>query len=433
MRELSAHPLRIAASVGAAVALVASAALATVPAEATNRNLVPNPSAGAVARGVPKGWVTVSAGVNRAVSTVKGRGGKLGGTFVSTRITAYRTGVAGWSSPVAAVRPGVRYTVGDVYRSSAATQLLVAATVRGRTVYYRLGAVRAAATWTPTAFAFVAPAGVTRIRVTHVLNRTGSLDVDDASVVQALAPQRPAPATPPSSSTSTAPGRTPTTPPPASGRGVVSITFDDGTNDHYTNVLPVFKANGQVGTFYLITADIGTGHYLTVAQAKELQAAGNEIGSHTVTHPHLSQLNPAQLEKELADSKKALEANFGPVTDIAYPYGDSSAKVRQVVAKYYASGRSTDGGLNTPGTYDKYKLTIGYVLNTTPLSKIKQWIADAQAKNTWLILCYHGVSNGKPGETYNVQVSDFSAAMAAVKASGVRVATVRDALKLTGN
>ena len=100
-------------------------------------------------------------------------------------------------------------------------------------------------------------------------------------------------------------------------------------------------------------------------------------------------------------------------------------------AKYYASGRSTDGGLDVPGQYDRYRLTIGYVLNTTSLDTVKQWIADAQAKNTWLILCYHGVNEGKPDETYNVSPATFAAQLAAVKTAGIPVVTVRDGLRLT--
>jgi peptidoglycan/xylan/chitin deacetylase (PgdA/CDA1 family) len=222
-------------------------------------------------------------------------------------------------------------------------------------------------------------------------------------------------------------------PPAASGKGLVSLTFDDGTSDHYSNVLPILRSNGQVGTFYVISGYLNANHYLTVDQAREIQNAGNEIGSHTVDHPHLPTLSAAKIESELADSKAALEKNFGPITDLAYPYGDNNATVRQIAAKYYTSARSTNGGLLTPGSYDRYDLTIGYVLNTTPLDTVKKWIADAQADNKWLILCYHAVSNGRPGETYNVQIPDFQAQVGAIKSSGVRVVTIRDGLKLTGN
>ena len=41
------------------------------------------------------------------------------------------------------------------------------------------------------------------------------------------------------------------------------------------------------GTFYLISGYLGHNGYLTRAQAHTLDAAGHEIGGHTVSHPSL--------------------------------------------------------------------------------------------------------------------------------------------------
>jgi peptidoglycan/xylan/chitin deacetylase (PgdA/CDA1 family) len=291
-------------------------------------------------------------------------------------------------------------------------------------VWRTLGTARPVTGWAGAAYSFTVPAGATSVRLAHTLGAVGVLDVDGVSLNLKPAP---APAKHPVTPTGSKPA------PAASGKGLVSVTFDDGTADHYSQAAPVLKADGLPGTFYLISGYLGGNGYVTVAQAKQMQAAGNEIGSHTVDHPHLTQLTAAQVDAELGDSKKALEANFGPVTDLAYPYGTSNATVQQIVAKYYASARSTDSAPNVPGKYNKYSLTIGYVLNTTSVATIKQWVADAQAKNTWLILCYHGIADGKPGETYVTSVGNFTSAMANLKSSGVRVVTVHDGLKLTGN
>jgi peptidoglycan/xylan/chitin deacetylase (PgdA/CDA1 family) len=47
-----------------------------------------------------------------------------------------------------------------------------------------------------------------------------------------------------------------------------------------------------------------------------------EIGGHTVNHPILARLDPAQARREIADGKEALEALVGsPVRSFAYPNG----------------------------------------------------------------------------------------------------------------
>jgi peptidoglycan/xylan/chitin deacetylase (PgdA/CDA1 family) len=63
----------------------------------------------------------------------------------------------------------------------------------------------------------------------------------------------------------------------------------------------------------------------------EVAAAGVEIGAHSHKHPQLDQLPDAELREELYGPKSALEDKLGvPVPGLAYPFGYSSPKVRQV-------------------------------------------------------------------------------------------------------
>jgi peptidoglycan/xylan/chitin deacetylase (PgdA/CDA1 family) len=49
---------------------------------------------------------------------------------------------------------------------------------------------------------------------------------------------------------------------------------------------------------------------------------GHSIGSHTMTHPDLGQIGPAEAHAELADSKRILEDRVQqPIRWFAYPYG----------------------------------------------------------------------------------------------------------------
>jgi peptidoglycan/xylan/chitin deacetylase (PgdA/CDA1 family) len=67
-----------------------------------------------------------------------------------------------------------------------------------------------------------------------------------------------------------------------------------------------------------------------------------EIGAHTRRHPQLDQLPEKLVREELHASKQWLECELGlPVPGLAYPFGYSSARVREVareVGYRYAYG-----------------------------------------------------------------------------------------------
>lgn len=108
----------------------------------------------------------------------------------------------------------------------------------------------------------------------------------------------------------------------------VVMTFDDGFHDILTAAWPVLNKHHFFATLYLLTGYIGrerrtfnTRACLTWAEVGELQRAGFEIGSHTVTHPRLENLGWAEIERELLNSKTELEQRLGlPVETFAYPY-----------------------------------------------------------------------------------------------------------------
>lgn len=79
----------------------------------------------------------------------------------------------------------------------------------------------------------------------------------------------------------------PGVPTPALSKGMVTFTFDDGIASVYKYALPVLKRRSQVATAGLIASRLiaaGNDDYMTVDQAKELEKAGWEIASHSLTH-----------------------------------------------------------------------------------------------------------------------------------------------------
>jgi peptidoglycan/xylan/chitin deacetylase (PgdA/CDA1 family) len=90
----------------------------------------------------------------------------------------------------------------------------------------------------------------------------------------------------------TGPGAAITTPASPGSRTVVSLTFDDGDADQLA-AAQILHRYRLAGTFYIITGATGTPGYLTRADLRQLAAAGNEIGSHTVSHLRLTALSSA--------------------------------------------------------------------------------------------------------------------------------------------
>ena len=108
----------------------------------------------------------------------------------------------------------------------------------------------------------------------------------------------------------------------------VVLTFDDGFRDFATTALPVLREHGFHATVFLPTAFIGETprrfkerECLSWREVDELHHAGIEIGSHTVTHPKLTDLSWPKIEAELRESKLAIEARLSfTVRTFSYPY-----------------------------------------------------------------------------------------------------------------
>jgi peptidoglycan/xylan/chitin deacetylase (PgdA/CDA1 family) len=121
---------------------------------------------------------------------------------------------------------------------------------------------------------------------------------------------------------------------------VVAITFDDGFADLNEIAMPLLDRYNFTATVFVTTDWVqdaapktGTrrpGRMLTWKQVRDLSDAGVEVAAHSCSHPQLDQLPQRQVESELRISKEVLEAELGrAVEGMAYPYGYSTAAVRQ--------------------------------------------------------------------------------------------------------
>ena len=173
-------------------------------------------------------------------------------------------------------------------------------------------------------------------------------------------------------------GTAPLSPPEATHEGVkrFCVTFDDGFCDVFEHALPVLRQHGFCATLFLVSGLLGKTNewqqragdirepLMDEAQVRAWLAAGQQIGSHTQTHPRLTELAPAAAREEIAASKKSLEDRFGvSVEHFCYPYGDWNGQVRDLVeAAGYQTACTTGTGINLPGKspYELKRITARY-------------------------------------------------------------------------
>jgi len=151
------------------------------------------------------------------------------------------------------------------------------------------------------------------------------------------------------------------TAPPA--RRTFAITFDDAYRSVHAEALPVMSALGVPGTVFVPTALVGTeapmswpgidewlgGPYeselvgMSWDEIATLADTGWEVGSHTRSHPRLTELGDEQLAAELEGSRADFEQRLGrPCGSLAYPYGNVDERVEAAAA---AAGYATAAGL----------------------------------------------------------------------------------------
>ena len=154
----------------------------------------------------------------------------------------------------------------------------------------------------------------------------------------------------------------------AAGEVGYCLTFDDGFANVFERALPVLQARGVRAMLFVVAGLIGKTdewdhpigeppqRLMDASQIHTWLAAGHEIGAHTLTHPHLAEIAPAQARAEIFESKARLEDEFGvPVRHFCYPYGNFDARVRDFVAEAgyeTATAAATDTdtfGPNHPG------------------------------------------------------------------------------------
>ncbi|WP_330175464.1 polysaccharide deacetylase family protein [Streptomyces sp. NBC_01498] len=169
----------------------------------------------------------------------------------------------------------------------------------------------------------------------------------------------------------------------------VVLTFDDGFADLPGPTAAALADRALPATAYLTTGALAPGPgsllppapMMTLAQVPSLERHGIEIGAHTVTHPQLDTLRPAQLDRELRESKTVLEDALGhEVPHLAYPHGYNSRTVRTAARRTgYTSAVAVRHALSSAAD-DPLRIARLILRRTHTAADVTTWLTGRGAR-----------------------------------------------------
>jgi peptidoglycan/xylan/chitin deacetylase (PgdA/CDA1 family) len=148
----------------------------------------------------------------------------------------------------------------------------------------------------------------------------------------------------------------------------VVISFDDGYRPQFTYALPELRRHGWPGVLNLKAR----GSDLYPSNVEAMIAAGWELAAHTIEHRDLTTLGTAELEEEVAGSRRILQREFHvPVKDFCYPAGQfDETVIAAVEAAGYVSATTEIPGFASRGK--PYELARFEILGSSGVSGLAE-------------------------------------------------------------
>jgi peptidoglycan/xylan/chitin deacetylase (PgdA/CDA1 family) len=207
--------------------------------------------------------------------------------------------------------------------------------------------------------------------------------------------------------------------------GVVSLTFDDGYQEHFSVAAPLLASHGFRGTAYVMPDQVAETGYMNLQELRALRDGyGWEIAAHHFT-PY-TDFSPEELEAVIGRTRHYLvHHGFEAGSDhLAYPLGKYDVqRVLPLVRRYFRSARLASGGRETLPPGDAHRLRAMNVLSTTTPGEIAAAARRAARYGEWLILMFHYLVDQPSFET-QYSVRDFRRALELLSTEAVEVRTV---------
>ena len=161
------------------------------------------------------------------------------------------------------------------------------------------------------------------------------------------------------------------------GARPIMITFDDGDVSNREVAMPLLQARGMLAEFFVTAAFVGQPGRLSAVDVAAIAAAGMGVQSHGLTHALLADLGDAELEFELRESKRRLEAlTARPVQALALPGGRGAARECAAALRIgYRELFNSEPGCNRNRTHGRYlqRIAVTRGMHIREFARLVQW------------------------------------------------------------
>lgn len=155
----------------------------------------------------------------------------------------------------------------------------------------------------------------------------------------------------------------------------VALSFDDAYLSVFTQAYPRLKQRGWPFTLFVNSEAIDRGyqHYMNWDQIRELAGAGVEIGNHSHSHAHLVRQQAQESTRQWRERVRAdirlaqhrIEQETGAnATLFAYPYGEYSAALKEIIAALGLQGIAQQSGavgiISDQSAIPRFPMATGY-------------------------------------------------------------------------
>lgn len=198
----------------------------------------------------------------------------------------------------------------------------------------------------------------------------------------------------------------------------VVITYDDAINEQLDNAVPVLDSLGLKATFY-ITA-FSNSMQTRLSEWRKLSVNGHELGNHTLNHPciggtgrewvpqdyDLSKYSVKRMIDETRMTNVFLQALDGKTKrTFAFTCGDMKIGDSSFIIPMkndFTAARAVRNEMHKINEVDLYNVDC-YMVNNHTAEQMIEWVKQATATNSLLVILFHGVGGGN---SLNVDVAE---------------------------
>lgn len=182
------------------------------------------------------------------------------------------------------------------------------------------------------------------------------------------------------------------------GEDAVALTFDDGLASFGAVAAPLLAAAGLPVTVFVVADRVGSTSawtnppdpampvfdLLSWDELGALAQGGVELGAHTLTHPDLTGLPPAESEREIVGSAARIEAETGVrPRAFAYPYGAHDEATVRLAAGAFDLAVTAELDVVRAGAHPHRVPRLDMVYYRDP-ARLAEWGTPAFQRRLWV-------------------------------------------------